>query len=468
MDTLGGDRGGDGPFRRSSTRISRAPLIKHISNSRKFSIRRSSSSSASVEQIQTSETTEIPPPFVSSSSSPLSATLIGYNEDILLQILPYLPPKSLLRFQSVSKKWLSIISNPTFRRLHLRVNPTTATSAFILFRKIKNMAPELNFISSHEDYVNPMGNIVSNLNNLFENADILGLHSCNGLLCVKFCFNYDSIEFVVYNPTTNKYRLIPRLKKIVEERLLQTSVVNIAFDPLNPAQYTLVCVITDHFESEYRFIVYSSETGFWRESVKRLDIYTEKYYFDRGVLWNGGLHWATQWGSTVCFDIDHECVRSTMPNLPALYDDSSEVCYFGDSGGELYLISVSMPRKTVFNVFSLKMDYSKWDVKHRIDLTLLSIFYPLVVDEELDPNEFGFHILHYVVDKNRGNVMVVLSMHRKIFCYDINDLTVKELANIEPKEVSYRWMETSKYLRRDASKYMWREAYQHVETLAYI
>ena len=122
----------------------------------------------------------------------------------------------------------------------------------------------------------------------------------------------------------------------------------------------------------------------------------------------------------------------------------------------------------MFYVCFLEIYYSKEDVKNRNDLALLSIFYPLVVDEELDPNEFGFHILHYVVDKNRGNVMVVLSMHRQIFCYDINDLTVKELANIEPKEVSYRWMETSKYLRRDASRYMWREAYQHVETLAYI
>ncbi|KAL3534945.1 hypothetical protein ACH5RR_003406, partial [Cinchona calisaya] len=463
--------GFDGRFRRIPD-LETSPTIKHITNARQISLRSSassSSSSASPDQNQTPKNP--PPPDSPSSSSSSAAVLIGYNEDILLQIFPYLPPKTLLRFQAVSRQWLSIISNPTFRRLHLRVNPIATTSAFFLFRKIDDRAPELNFISPREDYVNSMGNIVSKIKTLFnDSADIMGLHSCNGLVCIKFNFDYDRIEFVVYNPSTNQHRLIPRLGKLVEERFLQTSIVNIAFDLLNPAHYKIVCVLKDKFEHVFRFIVYSSETGVWRETSKTLDMYNEYcYYFERGVLWNGDLHWATELSETFCFNLDNECLRSIMPVLPALHDDCSEVCYFGTSGGKLYLISRSTALKMVFNVFSLRINYSKWDVKHRIDITALSTLYPSVVDEESDfEEEFDFHMLRYLADEKEKTVMLVMSMHRKVISFIVDDMAVKELAEVEPEELAYPWREPSRYRWRDASRYLWREAHQHFETFAYI
>ncbi|KAK1372063.1 hypothetical protein POM88_038155 [Heracleum sosnowskyi] len=45
-------------------------------------------------------------------------TLTGYHipDDKIIDIMSWLPAKSLGRFKTVSKSWLSIISNPSFRR----------------------------------------------------------------------------------------------------------------------------------------------------------------------------------------------------------------------------------------------------------------------------------------------------------------------------------------------------------------
>lgn len=65
-----------------------------------------------------SESSEISIKLEAPSSE--SAQHIASNEDLLTELLLHLPPKSLLRFQTVSKHWLSIISSPQFRRLHTR------------------------------------------------------------------------------------------------------------------------------------------------------------------------------------------------------------------------------------------------------------------------------------------------------------------------------------------------------------
>ncbi|KAL3534946.1 hypothetical protein ACH5RR_003407 [Cinchona calisaya] len=80
----------------------------------------------------------------------------------------------------------------------------------------------------------------------------------------------------------------------------------------------------------------------------------------------------------------------------------------------------------------------KWDVKHCIDISPLSTFYPLVVDEESEfCEEFDFRILHYLGKEKEKNVMFVMSMHHKVISYNVDDMTVKELAEVEPEELSY-------------------------------
>ena len=48
-------------------------------------------------------------------------------EEVMLEILLRLPVKSLLRFKSVCKHWLSLISDPNFAKLHFERSSTSHT-----------------------------------------------------------------------------------------------------------------------------------------------------------------------------------------------------------------------------------------------------------------------------------------------------------------------------------------------------
>ncbi|KAK9286946.1 hypothetical protein L1049_015354 [Liquidambar formosana] len=64
--------------------------------------------------------------------SPAAETVAG-NGDLLSEILLRLPVRSLMRFESVSKKWLSLISDPHFAQDHTRRhNPNSDSSGLLL------------------------------------------------------------------------------------------------------------------------------------------------------------------------------------------------------------------------------------------------------------------------------------------------------------------------------------------------
>ncbi|XP_071909895.1 F-box protein At5g07610-like [Coffea arabica] len=179
---------------------------------------------------------------LASASAAAAANVIGNNGDLLIQILLYLPRKSLHRFPSVSKQWLSTICSPDFRRLRSVVS--SGTLVFFL-----PVGDRLNFISIHQQkYVSSEGDTVPHLcENLNLNPEPEGLHYCNGLLALVFKtkdeYGCGPHYFVVYNPTTCGYRLIPRLKSLNLGRQLRFfQALNIAFDPLNPDRYKLVRV----------------------------------------------------------------------------------------------------------------------------------------------------------------------------------------------------------------------------------
>ncbi|KAL7229412.1 hypothetical protein ACSBR2_008006 [Camellia fascicularis] len=60
-----------------------------------------------------------------SNTNQSSAEAVANNDDLLNQILVGLPIRSLLRFKSVSKHWLSLITHPHFvRRRTLNFEPS--------------------------------------------------------------------------------------------------------------------------------------------------------------------------------------------------------------------------------------------------------------------------------------------------------------------------------------------------------
>ncbi|KAK4355355.1 hypothetical protein RND71_024326 [Anisodus tanguticus] len=68
-------------------------------------------------------------------SSFWQAEKIAGNDDLLREILIWLPVSSLLCFRCVSHHWRSLISDPDFRLLHTRRSSAGATAGLFLFRK---------------------------------------------------------------------------------------------------------------------------------------------------------------------------------------------------------------------------------------------------------------------------------------------------------------------------------------------
>ncbi|XP_027067754.1 F-box protein At5g07610-like [Coffea arabica] len=407
-----------------------------------------------------SNTLKNPPQDCSHISA--AGIVVAHNEDLLTQILLCLPPKSLIRFQCVSRGWLSIISNPSFRRLYCG---SSNTRALILFRKIWRKCPELNFISFSDEYASSMETAISHLSsNFFTEGEITDLHSCNGLVAVVLKLSNGSREFAVYNPTTSQHRLIPQLN-LLENRHPFVA-LNIAFDPLKSDHYKLVCVWLGPptmriMNVNYGFSIYESETGTWRDSgdIFEIDFAHSPTHFRNGVLWNGCLNWITHWKDIVCFDLDKEDVNFTLPSPPVSMKHS-EIWYFGESVGCMYFIDINNPGEMLFDVFELASGCSEWVLKYHLNLAPLTILYPSMVDEEFNHSDdwrCRFSLTYFVEDENEKKARLVISLLGKVILYDIDDMVVEVLAEVGPTD-------TDDGCRDNLNE--WRDAYPIMKTLA--
>nr|XP_027065361.1 F-box protein At5g07610-like [Coffea arabica] len=261
-----------------------------------------------------------------------------------------------------------------------------------------------------------MGTFTSRLNDLLDCKQVLFLHSCNGLLCISVTSVFDDSshydggrKLVVFNPTTNQRRIIPREKKLAVEK---HRAINIIFDPSKSDHYMIVCVLV-YDKKEFRFKVYSSETGVWSETGVTFRKRGVRYYFERGVLWNGGLHWVSKSSGTLCFDLDNLCLRPVIPHPQNPSSEWCHICFFGESGRHLYFIGLDKSDATLIKVFSLKRDYSEWVVKHCIDIAPLITLYPSMVVDDYEPiyrERFHLDMPCFVVDEKEKETMPVISI----------------------------------------------------------
>ncbi|KAI8570222.1 hypothetical protein RHMOL_Rhmol01G0017300 [Rhododendron molle] len=64
-----------------------------------------------------------------------AAELISGNVDLLTEIFLRLPAKSLIRFKSLSKHWLSLVSHPQFSAKHSSRNPRPSISGLYFYHR---------------------------------------------------------------------------------------------------------------------------------------------------------------------------------------------------------------------------------------------------------------------------------------------------------------------------------------------
>ncbi|XP_062151810.1 F-box protein At3g07870-like [Alnus glutinosa] len=131
-------------------------------------------------------------------------------EDVVLNILSRLPPKSLLRFRSVSKSWLSLIGNPNYLSKNLLNHSILTAAATHQLLLVKLTTPS---IPQRQTYSFLSYQTLAFASQTPQNLPIRSprglsiVGSCNGLLCL---FDYFSGGHIfVWNPATSELKALP-------------------------------------------------------------------------------------------------------------------------------------------------------------------------------------------------------------------------------------------------------------------
>ncbi|KAJ0805564.1 putative F-box domain-containing protein [Helianthus annuus] len=133
---------------------------------------------------------------------------ISLPTELIEEILFRLPVKSILRFRSLSKPWLTRINDPSFTKLHFTRATSAHRSALFISAFDRSTGKRHLFSTSRE------GCPVTHLMTLHEfySDDITEAQHLNGLVsfsCEELCFDGHYTQVFVVNPSTHKIFKLP-------------------------------------------------------------------------------------------------------------------------------------------------------------------------------------------------------------------------------------------------------------------
>ncbi|XP_015063127.1 F-box/kelch-repeat protein At3g23880-like [Solanum pennellii] len=212
-------------------------------------------------------------------------------QDIIIEILIRLPLKTLLKFRSVSKSWLYLLSDAQFHKTHISFsmnNPKFTDCTLAAIPTVSGLGKicHVYTISSDNSSV-----ILSKhgcpSKTLSLSAWILG--SCNGLICLTSdCFN-----LMLLNPCTGKFSLFPDL--MIEYEVGDGGVhirYGFGYDASTDDYKVVKMFSFPRIDNEGRHVnmvsVYSLKGSSW-SSIQGFD--SGHVNGNVGVFANGVLHW---------------------------------------------------------------------------------------------------------------------------------------------------------------------------------
>ncbi|PIN14175.1 hypothetical protein CDL12_13198 [Handroanthus impetiginosus] len=285
------------------------------------------------------------------SSFPRSAAIIGSNDDLLIEILLFLPAKSLVRFQSVSKHWRSLILSPRFSSLHTLHHRRRhkRRPSFLLRCSITSQ-----FFVCHP-------NVKKLVPFRFKFRYLKILQSCNGLLLLE-CRSSPrgQKDYFICNPTTIKYRKLV-LADETEDRVRGIFIV--FFDPAKSPYYKAFM---------HRRRVYDSETRTWSEKVKISDIPRQ---IINGVHWNDAIYFIRPRVLPCYFPFEDDSYEIHWFNgIPRVRSPGAKKNHVMESNGHLHYVVLSLhPGKNQVYVFERDADFGSWFLMYEVSLNPISV-----------------------------------------------------------------------------------------------
>ncbi|KAI8537932.1 hypothetical protein RHMOL_Rhmol09G0062600 [Rhododendron molle] len=191
--------------------------------------------------------------------------------EIIFDILSRLPVKSLLRFRSVCKPWLSLISNPQFVKTHLSTKSFKGDDDdddYTHLRLVLNTHPSHNVTGLKTCSIETLRSVLESqqwvsavdldypFNDLDQDVVVVG--SCNGLMC----FATRTGTIYLLNPSTRKSKRLPDsgVKRLWDSRDLY----GFGFDESND-DYKVVLISYRAGGVSSNVMVYTLRTDSWRQ-----------------------------------------------------------------------------------------------------------------------------------------------------------------------------------------------------------
>ncbi|XP_059628440.1 F-box/kelch-repeat protein At3g06240-like [Cornus florida] len=200
---------------------------------------------------------------------------------LILEILSRLPVKSLVRFKSVSKSWLTLFTDPFFVKMHLNRSHKRKKLVFPCKGSEFNYGMRLVVFSS-DNIDEPRKIHVDSLLQFpaAESSSIRILGSCDGLI---LCLTDDRFLHMV-NPSTREFQTL-------SESPFNTSFPSYGFGYDGSTDDYKIVEISSSPSDENTASVYTSKTNVWRRIQ---DIPYQVMSIEPATLLNGALHWLTK------------------------------------------------------------------------------------------------------------------------------------------------------------------------------
>jgi F-box interacting protein len=262
-------------------------------------------------------------------------------EDLVAQILVWLPVVSLLRCKCVSKSWYALITHQSFVRKHLLHNKNSNNTLLLL--NMFNITTVDFFFStlSYETFqlsltqpAHPWG-----FGNI-KKGDIRVVGSCNGLVCVHALF-----EVVIWNPATRETKVVPESnlpRRLPAGYKIIIDNIQFGFDA-KTNDYKIINLLTpfdvDFAAKSFRnggiiqSEVYSLSADSWRKGDSPLCCTGELNIRGLNTYINGMASWSASvgWEGVLSFDMSNEVFLKTPVPDEVLNDSSRHFFLLNES-----------------------------------------------------------------------------------------------------------------------------------------
>ncbi|XP_022922916.1 F-box/kelch-repeat protein At3g23880-like [Cucurbita moschata] len=253
--------------------------------------------------------------------------------EILIEILSYLPVKSLLRFRSVCKEWNKLVQKPLFVNAHLK----NRISNSLLIINCSNTDQKSCFsLVNAETFNETLRSELPMKANTGYKLSVIGSH--NGLVCISSASLLDVDPIHIWNPSVRKSRLLPRGLIPKRDHCWPLNYLAFGFNQAANDHIVLRIVRIEQWRCCYQVEIYSLKSDCWRRvpSVPPIPTALDCRLLPKSICFSGHVYWLVKHknggipNSVLCFDMaTEEFHRLMLPDCFVYTDTPSPLLCLG-------------------------------------------------------------------------------------------------------------------------------------------